>query len=93
MDIGYVFGTFEDEGLDCFFGRGEDSRMVSEAVQRAWTRFARYGAPDVEYEWPAYDAANRRTMVFGYDAGLRTNIWRELDPAWYRVGTEILRRY
>ena len=93
MDVPYVFGTYGDKSLGGIFGGGEDAKLISQSMQRTWTRFARYGAPDVEYEWPAYDHKNRNTMVVGYDAGIQSNMWRELDPAWYRVTMEMLRRY
>ena len=50
-DIPLVFGTFSDP----------TARPVSEAMMRAFLRFARTGDPG----WPPYTLPARRTMIFG----------------------------
>jgi len=44
-----------------------ETQALSEKMMDAWIAFARDGNPNHENipEWPAYDAENRATMVFG----------------------------
>jgi para-nitrobenzyl esterase len=64
LDIGFVFGTFDDT----FCGTGPDAKKLSRCIQDAWIAFARTGDPSCESvgTWPPY--GNRRmTMMLGKD--------------------------
>jgi para-nitrobenzyl esterase len=65
LELPFVFGTLEHPLLRPFTGRGPEARGLAARIQDAWIGFARTGRPGHAGlgEWPAYDAAARRTMV------------------------------
>jgi para-nitrobenzyl esterase len=65
LELPFVFGTLEHPLLRPFTGRGPEARALAARIQDAWIGFARTGRPGHAGlgEWPAYDAAARRTMV------------------------------
>ena len=65
LELPFVFGTLEHPLLRPFTGRGPEARTLAARIQDAWIGFARTGQPGHAGlgEWPAYDAAARRTMV------------------------------
>ena len=58
LDIPLVFGTLEAPGS--ITGAAPDARAVSDAMQDAFTTFARTGDPG----WSAYTLPRRATMIF-----------------------------
>ncbi len=67
MEVPFVFGTYAHPTVRAFSGDGPDVEALSNLVQEAWVRFARFGsatALDMP-EWPAYDAGKRFTMMLG----------------------------
>ncbi|MCM2997911.1 carboxylesterase/lipase family protein [Paenibacillus cellulositrophicus] len=69
-EIPFVFNN-----LDLLAGAGmpvnEEMRSVAECMQEAWTSFAKRGQPSTpSLPWPAYDAEERWTMVFGADSAV-----------------------
>ena len=67
LDLPFVFGTLGSPGMPAFAGEGDDPRRVSDAMQDAWTAFARSGEPDCEPVgvWPRYDETRRATVELG----------------------------
>ena len=61
LELGFVFGTYNEKRAGLFFGSGEKADALSSAMMDAWLAFARSGDPG----WPRYDAADRATMIFG----------------------------
>jgi para-nitrobenzyl esterase len=49
-----------------FVGRGDEPQTLAEQMAPAWLAFARRGDPNTPAipPWPAYDAAERATMIF-----------------------------
>jgi para-nitrobenzyl esterase len=66
LDVPFTFGTLDAPGARMF--TGEDAPVaLSEAMQDAWTAFARTGSPAHPGlpAWPAYDKEARATMHLG----------------------------
>jgi para-nitrobenzyl esterase len=72
LDIPFVFGTHTMPVLHAFTGTGPAADAFAERIQDAWIAFARTGRPSHPGlgEWPAYDAARRRTMLLGHECGV-----------------------
>ena len=67
LELPFVFGTLQAPGNDRFAGSGPDAQRLSQQMMDAWIAFAKTGNPSCESvgEWPRYDAAARRTLIFG----------------------------
>ena len=67
LELGFVFGTYNEKLASAFFGAGAKAALLSEAMIDCWTSFARDGRPSLPAgtAWPAYDAEARATMIFG----------------------------
>jgi para-nitrobenzyl esterase len=65
LDLPFVFGTLEHPLLRPFTGKGPEARTLATQIQDAWVAFARTGRPEHAglADWPAYDVAQRRTMI------------------------------
>jgi para-nitrobenzyl esterase len=65
LDLPFVFGTLEHRLLRPVVGRGPEALTLAARIQDAWVAFARTGTPGHPGlgDWPAYDRAQRRTMV------------------------------
>jgi para-nitrobenzyl esterase len=61
LELGFVFGTYNEKRAGLFFGSGGKADALSIAMMDAWIAFARSGDPG----WPRYETANRATMIFG----------------------------
>jgi para-nitrobenzyl esterase len=61
LELGFVFGTYNDGRNGTFFGKGLLADALSTAMMDAWAAFAHKGDPG----WPRYDTASRETMIFG----------------------------
>jgi para-nitrobenzyl esterase len=60
LELGFVFGTYNEKMAGAFFGKGEKADTLSAAMMEAWLAFAHGREP-----WTAYDTATRATMIFG----------------------------
>ena len=60
-DLPFTFGTFDVAGWADFVRADDDARRLSDEMIQAWSAFAHHGDPG----WPAFDAADRTTMVLG----------------------------
>jgi para-nitrobenzyl esterase len=60
LELGFVFGTYNEKRAGLFFGTGAKADALSAAMMQAWIAFAHGKEP-----WPRYDAATRATMIFG----------------------------
>jgi para-nitrobenzyl esterase len=50
-------------------GTGPEPRKIAAVMSQAWINFARSGDPSQkDLAWPAYDAAERRTMIFDLES-------------------------
>ena len=74
VELGFVFGTYDKNGAQGFFGEGPAADELSELTRTAWTNFARSGDPGNQ-EWRAYDTTNRVTMVLGQSSQARDAPW------------------
>ncbi|MBJ39216.1 MAG: carboxylesterase [Gammaproteobacteria bacterium] len=85
VELGFVFGTYDKNGGENFFGKGEAADAVSDFTRAAWINFARTGSPagGLVPDWPVY-GESRATMIIGTntrvesapDEGTR-QMWRE----------------
>jgi para-nitrobenzyl esterase len=77
LDVPFVFDNLQKPGADLFTGGGADRDRLAEQMSRAWLAFARNGAPAAPTlpPWPAYEVAQRSTMIFDSESGV------EDDPA------------
>lgn len=60
LELGFVFGTYNEKMAGAFFGKGEKADALSSAMMDAWLAFAHGKEP-----WLRYDTAKRSTMIFG----------------------------
>jgi carboxylesterase type B len=60
LELGFVFGTYNEKLAGAYFGKGEHADALSAAMMDAWLAFAHGKEP-----WARYDAAKRSTMIFG----------------------------
>lgn len=65
LELPFLFGTLEHPLLRPFTGKGPEAKALATRIQDAWIAFARTGRPGHTGigDWPAYDAAARRTMI------------------------------
>jgi para-nitrobenzyl esterase len=75
LEIGFVFGTYNEKLAGTFFGHGPEADALSDAMMRSWIAFAHTGDPSCAPTgaWPRYDAAARATMMLGRGAPHVTN--------------------
>ena len=66
LDIPFVWGTYGLPRMQRFCGTGEAVERLSRRVMASYLAFARNGDPANEEvpDWPEYDVASRRTMLF-----------------------------
>ena len=65
LELGFVFGTYNEKRAGLFFGSGAKADALSAAMMDSWIAFARSGDPSTTAPWPRYDTAKRATMIFG----------------------------
>jgi para-nitrobenzyl esterase len=67
LELGFVFGTYNEKRAGLFFGSGAKADALSAAMMESWIAFARSGDPSTAAAgtWPRYNTANRATMMFG----------------------------
>ncbi len=67
-----------------FTGDSKDRYELAAAMSQSWINFARSGNPDVEglHHWPAYDTANRATMLFNVPCRVENDPRREERLVW-----------
>lgn len=67
LELGFVFGTYNEKLAAAFFGAGQKADALSAAMMESWIAFARTGDPSnaATGPWPRYDAQARKTMIFG----------------------------
>jgi len=82
LEIGFVFGTYEEN----FSGTGPEADALSRNMQDAWVAFARTGDPSCDNlgRWPAY-GERRETMILGSKSALAEAPWEEERRAWDAV--------
>lgn len=79
LDIGFVFGNYDDT----FCGSGPDADKLSRCIQDAWLAFARTGDPSCESigNWPSY-GDHRQTMILGQDCHVEEAPYEDERRAW-----------
>ena len=72
LELPFVFGAVHVPVVQVFSGGGPAVETLSAQMQRAWLAFAAAGDPghDGIGAWPAWDPAERATMIFGADTRL-----------------------
>ncbi len=65
LELPFLFGTLGHPLFRPFTGKGPEAQTLAARIQDAWIAFARTGRPGHAGigDWPAYDAARRRTMI------------------------------
>ena len=65
LELPFLFGTLGHPLVRPFTGKGPEAQALAARIQDAWIAFARTGRPGHVGvgDWPAYDAARRRTMI------------------------------
>ncbi len=83
LEIGFVFGTFDDR----FCGTGPEAEKLSQNIQDAWLAFARNGDPSCESlgEWPQY-CDNRKAMMLGRECYVKEAPYEEERHIWDIIG-------
>jgi len=81
MEIPFVF---DNPDVAPMTGDTPERYELAETMSKAWTTFARNGNPNGEGlpEWPAYDAADRATMLFDVPSKAEKDPRREERLAW-----------
>jgi para-nitrobenzyl esterase len=87
LDLGFVFGTLDDN----FTGSGEEARALSRKIQDAWSAFARNGDTNCESmgKWKLY-GERRETMVLGKQCVLVEAPYDEERRAWETFADSVL---
>jgi carboxylesterase type B len=90
LELPFLFGTLEHPLLRPFTGKGPAAQALAGQIQDAWIAFARTGRPGHAgiADWPAYDAAHRRTMILDRQCRVETTpreaerrFWESLPPS------------
>jgi para-nitrobenzyl esterase len=81
LEVPFVFGQLRDPRAAQLVGEGPAAQRLAERMMDAWLAFAR----DADPGWPAWDAAQRTTMVFGAECTVATDplgaeraVWDEM---------------
>jgi para-nitrobenzyl esterase len=84
LELSFVFGTLDIPGNKQFTGNGPDAVHLSRQMMDAWIAFARTSNPSCESvgEWPAYDARERTTMIFGKHTHVERAPFEEERALW-----------
>ncbi len=84
IELGFVFGSYNAQGPDRFFGTGPEADALNGAMMQAWTSFARTGVPHAEglESWPNWSKGTPAAMVFGADTRPGHVSQFELPAAW-----------
>ena len=79
LEIGFVFGNFDDS----FCGSGPDAEELSRKIQDAWFAFARNGDPGCESlgKWEPY-CGDRATMIFDRECRVENAPYEEERAIW-----------
>jgi para-nitrobenzyl esterase len=87
LDLGFVFGTLDDN----FTGSDEEARALSRKIQDAWLGFARHGSTSCQSmgQWKLY-GERRETMVLGKQCTLVEAPYDEERRAWEPFADSIL---
>jgi para-nitrobenzyl esterase len=85
LEIPFVFDNIAT--AKAITGGGPDAMALADRMSDAWLQFARTGDPNVAKlpTWPAYDAANRSTMVFDNTCRVERDPLRESRLAMQRA--------
>lgn len=89
--LGGALGAFHTAELPLVLGvvRYEEMDALSRLLAGAWASFARTGDPSSgDLEWPRFDVADRRTMVFGDDPRVVSDPFGTLRRAWDGIESE-----
>jgi para-nitrobenzyl esterase len=78
LELGFVFGTYDDPGASDFSGSGEKADSLARRIQDAWLGFARRGDPG----WPAYTRERRSTGILGESSGVELAPFDDERRAW-----------
>jgi para-nitrobenzyl esterase len=72
LELPFVFGLVHVPAVQLLTGAGPEVQELSTQMQQAWLAFARTGDPSTPElaSWPAWDAHQRSTMVFGPRTGV-----------------------
>jgi len=81
LELPFVFGTLDSPGLTRFAGAGPAAEALSGQMMDVWLAFATTGDPG----WPAYEATDRATMVFGAESGVQHAPLDEERALWTRA--------
>ena len=84
LEIPFVFGTLGATGDRRFTGSGELADQLSLQMMDAWLAFAKQGDPSHPAlgPWPAYEASERQTMIFGRSSGIERAPFEEERAVW-----------
>jgi para-nitrobenzyl esterase len=87
LDLGFVFGTLDDN----FTGSGQEAQALSRKIQDAWAGFARHGDPSDQnlVKWKLY-GERRETMVLGKQCLLVEAPYDEERRAWESFADSVL---
>ena len=86
LELGFVFGSYNDPGMVDFSGSGPAADALSERMMDAWLAFAKNGDPG----WAPYTAANRATAIFGERSEIAHAPYEEERRAWDAVPASVL---
>ncbi len=84
LELPFVFGTLDAPTQDKFAGKGQAVETLSGQMMDAWIGFVRKGEPGHAGigAWPAYDATQRATMLFGRRCAVENAPFEAERAAW-----------
>ncbi len=83
VDIPFAFGTIDVDGWDDFLADPVGAQVLSAAIQRLWSTFARDGSPAAEVpEWAPYDSERRTTLILDREISVVEDPNRPVREVW-----------
>ncbi len=81
LEIPLVFDNVENSRA--LLGPGPDPQIVADQMSSAWIAFAKTGNPNnpATPRWPAYDSANRATMLFNVKSHVENDPYADVRKA------------
>ena len=81
-EIAFAFGNVH-------LARGENPEALASLMSESWATFARTGNPSTKrLQWPAYDSANRPTMIFDKQSRVENDPRAELRKLMLSFGSQ-----
>ncbi|MHA2218882.1 MAG: carboxylesterase/lipase family protein [Candidatus Hodarchaeales archaeon] len=92
IDIPFVFGTYDNQFMNQFVGKGPEVQTLSEKIMDSWIAFAHTGNPNHTGlpQWPSYKIEKRATMFLGKECEVVNSAFDKERVAWSYIDFDFL---